>query len=258
MVPNDHPRQCVFVATINPGGTGYLGDETGNRRYWIVKCGVGWQPGRQVDTTAFAAVRDQLWAEAFHRFNIRPDSGENWWLEGELKSDAKAVAAQRLGLDAWHHDITTYLYGVVTQHKAGKIDGVNLPGKAEGVAFVTCDDIFTHVLHILKAQKNKAQANRIGKVLRTLGWLSVTAWVKRRGTVHVFYAPDDFVVPVDFVVPSVMTDTQADELLLGKEPAPAAAGAPADSNVTDLADWKAQMRQANMTDEEIEKLAAAF
>jgi hypothetical protein len=52
---------------------------------------------------------------------------------------------------------------------------------------------------------------------------------------------DDFDAVTD---PEDMADLVA-------EPTPA-------GNVTDLAAWKAQMRQANMTDKEIEELAAAF
>jgi hypothetical protein len=51
------PRQCVFVGTVNPSGSGYLVDETGNRRFWPVTC-------RTLDLPNLAAARDQRWAEA--------------------------------------------------------------------------------------------------------------------------------------------------------------------------------------------------
>jgi putative DNA primase/helicase len=42
---SDHPRQCVFAATVNPEG-GYLKDATGQRRAWTVLCGATWKVGR--------------------------------------------------------------------------------------------------------------------------------------------------------------------------------------------------------------------
>jgi predicted P-loop ATPase len=61
------PRQLVFAGTVNHGT--YLRDTTGNRRYWPVKI-------ERADIESLARDRDQLWAEAVHRFN----AGEQWWV----------------------------------------------------------------------------------------------------------------------------------------------------------------------------------
>ena len=92
----DHPRQCGFAGSINPGGSGYLRDETGNRRFWCVKCAVGWQDDRRVDIADLAAKRDQLWAEAVHRAT----SHEPWWLDTAAEAQAEAEAAERFETDA--------------------------------------------------------------------------------------------------------------------------------------------------------------
>ena len=83
------PRQCVFAGTVNPDT--YLRDETGNRRFWPVRCGT-------IDIAALARDRDQLWAEAVARFR----AGAIWWLDTpELLAEAAAEQDKRYQADAW-------------------------------------------------------------------------------------------------------------------------------------------------------------
>jgi predicted P-loop ATPase len=72
------PRQCVFVATVNHDAV--LKDETGNRRFWPVRSG-------KIQLAQLAQDRDQLWAEAVHRYR----AGETWWLDTDAQ---KKLAAQ--------------------------------------------------------------------------------------------------------------------------------------------------------------------
>ena len=62
------PRRCVFLGTTNE--TKFLNDSTGNRRYWVI------QIGDRIDVGWLKENRDQMWAEAYHRFM----AGEQWWL----------------------------------------------------------------------------------------------------------------------------------------------------------------------------------
>jgi predicted P-loop ATPase len=57
--PSEFPRQCVFWGTTNDNK--YLKDPTGNRRWWPIIINVP-----VIDTVELEAVREQLWAEAFH------------------------------------------------------------------------------------------------------------------------------------------------------------------------------------------------
>ena len=61
------PRSCVITGSTN--NSSMLNDPTGSRRYWVVKC-------TKIDLRWLRAVRDQLLAEAVHRYR----AGEQWWL----------------------------------------------------------------------------------------------------------------------------------------------------------------------------------
>lgn len=94
-INEEFPRACVFFATINPEGEGYLRDPTGNRRYWPVPCGT-------IDGDAIERDRDQLWAEAAHRVL----AGERYWPETpEEKALCGEVQEQRRELNVWQDTI---------------------------------------------------------------------------------------------------------------------------------------------------------
>ena len=91
------PRQCVFAGTVNPDT--YLRDETGNRRFWPVRCG-------DIVMDALIRDRDQLWAEAVERFR----AGAIWWIDDpDLLAVAREEQAARYQGDAWDARIDRWL-----------------------------------------------------------------------------------------------------------------------------------------------------
>jgi predicted P-loop ATPase len=95
-----HPRQCVFIGTINPLVGGYLTDPTGARRLWPVAC------LDMIDCVGLERDRDQLWAEAVVRYK----AGEKWHLETpELEALATAEQAARYKADPWTEQIEQWL-----------------------------------------------------------------------------------------------------------------------------------------------------
>lgn len=64
-VTQDYPRRCVFAATTNDFE--FL-DDGAERRWWPVAV-------QSLDELWLRENRDQLWAEALHRFR----AGEDWW-----------------------------------------------------------------------------------------------------------------------------------------------------------------------------------
>ncbi|MFT4121063.1 VapE domain-containing protein [Bradyrhizobium sp.] len=91
-IASDHARQCVFVATTNDEE--YLKDQTGNRRFWPVKCST-------INVTLLRSDRDQLWAEAFVRFN----RGEAWWLDRIEEQIARDEQEERREIDPWENRV---------------------------------------------------------------------------------------------------------------------------------------------------------
>jgi predicted P-loop ATPase len=150
----DFPRQWVGVATINPGGTGYLKDETGNVRFWPVECAVGWPEGQKIDAETLMAVRDQLWAEATCRY----DRGEKWWLaDAEIEKEQREAAAERLEDDPREKRLREIV---------------------EGRLWIQMDDILLGLGYGQAERDMRGLQTQIGALMVRLGWMR---WRGRSG-----------------------------------------------------------------------------
>jgi len=146
-VTESHPRQCVFMGTTNQ--MNYLRDETGARRFWPV----GWITKR-IDIAGLKAVRDQLWAEALHRF----DGNEPWWFTPAEEELARPQQAERQEIDEWHGPISTWLMGRAPS------------GMGRPKATATAGEIWEGAIYGKRAALGRPERNRIAAVLRSLGW----------------------------------------------------------------------------------------
>ena len=134
-----HPRRCIFFGTINPDATGYLTDATGNRRYWPVSVS-------KIDLAGIRRHRDQLWAEAAHRYR----EGERWWLEPDEEIEAQTVQSEREEEDAWVEPLGTKI-------------------QTESLAELTTDRALT-LLGIPHERKDKKSQMRAAAALKALGF----------------------------------------------------------------------------------------
>lgn len=89
------PRYFVLGASTNEVTDGYLTDDTGNRRYWPVKCGT------KIDNESVTADKEQLWAEAVYRYK----QGERIWLTNEEADSAIKQQDSRRVEDPWQEEI---------------------------------------------------------------------------------------------------------------------------------------------------------
>jgi predicted P-loop ATPase len=156
------PRQCVFAGSVNPET--YLRDETGNRRFWPVRCG-------SIDLDALVRDRDQLWAEAVARYR----KGAIWWLdEPELVASAKAEQNERYQSDAWDARIDRWLaierrrvnhgYGSFDDWRDEEVE------RPAPLIDVSVGEILEGALGIEPARWTKADQMRIGAYLKTRCW----------------------------------------------------------------------------------------
>jgi putative DNA primase/helicase len=142
------PRQCVFVGTVN--NDNYLKDDTGNRRYWPVKC-------EFICLDEIKRDRDQLWAEAVHLYN----QGFKWYVEEHDRHLFEEEQSQRYVEDAYTSLIRDW---VVKDETKLLVDGPAFKG------FET-SDILRDAIKLDVGRWTRAEQQRIGHCLRELGFV---------------------------------------------------------------------------------------
>ena len=131
------PRYFVLAGSTNETDEGYLTDDTGNRRYWPVRC-------RGIDAAAVERDAPQLWAEAVERYR----RGERTWLGAEEASASAAEQKTRFLEDAWQEQIA----GIVRHEFVVRVDDV------------------LKKLELKPRDINNLVKKRVKNSLRQLGW----------------------------------------------------------------------------------------
>ena len=141
------PRKCVFIATVN--GDDWAMEE--DRRWWPVAC-----KGR-FDLDGLRENRDQLMAEAFHRYN----EGQRWYLDpnedDRLIETAKKEQASRVPESA--NEASYMRMAIVAASESSTYPN-------------TCgiDEILTKLNVPVGDQRDRLSA-KVGKCLRKHGWV---------------------------------------------------------------------------------------
>jgi len=155
-------RQCVFAGTVNPDT--YLRDETGNRRFWPIRCG-------DIDVDGLARDRNQLWAEAVHRFK----AGAIWWLEDmALLKAARDEQDKRYQSDAWDGLIDRWLTHEIsiTGDSYSSFDPPrreSIP-RREPLRDVSVGEILEEAIGIEPARWTRVDQMRVSGYLKKTGW----------------------------------------------------------------------------------------
>jgi putative DNA primase/helicase len=176
------PRQCVFAGSVNPDT--YLRDETGNRRFWPVRCGT-------IDLDVLRRDRDQLWAEAVARYR----AGAIWWIDDPVLTAAANVEQDaRYQSDAWDARIDRWLVFErrrVNHGYAGYDDWRDEElDRASPLSDASVGEILEGALGIEPARWTKADQMRVGAYLKRNQW---QRYQRRSGTLREwrYRHPDD-------------------------------------------------------------------
>jgi predicted P-loop ATPase len=145
----DYWRQCVFAGSTNEEE--WLLDTSGNRRFWPVKI------VRAIEADRLAAIRDQLWAEAYYRVK----AGEAWHVDTvELRALCEEEQTERVHEEPWTHTIATWL-----EHP------IDIAGNVyDARNGVTTTDIATKALGIEPGRVSRVDVMRIASVLKGLSY----------------------------------------------------------------------------------------
>lgn len=152
------PRTCVFAGTVN--NAEWLKDQTGNRRFWPLRCGV-------LDIEALDNDRDQLWAEAvsiYKDWKLRgsPQSECLWWPTPEEIKIITPEQEEREEPHPWTWHIYDWLRGKSAAHKL------------ETAGYITTADILTEALKIEPARQTSVDQINVGYVMiRKLNWIKI-------------------------------------------------------------------------------------
>jgi hypothetical protein len=157
--PRTLARRCVFVGTTNEDQ--YLGDPTGNRRFWPVRCG-------SVRLEALRRDRDQLWAEA----RCLLESGSDWWPSADWAGVLQAEQGERLVVDDRAGLIAEWI-------------------EAGGYRTVTSYQVASGCLGVESPREyDKRLQSLVGASMRHLGWERRRIRERGGGLVWVYHRPD--------------------------------------------------------------------
>jgi hypothetical protein len=135
----DFPRQNVFAASTNKDDWGM--DDTGLRRFWPIRCG-------EIRIDALAAVRDQLWAEAYARHTEKEATYFSDFMEGR----AAEQQDERQSIDVWQERVI----------EAARSITLNSSG-------ASVHEILTWMKVPIERQ-DQSHAARVGRCLRIAKW----------------------------------------------------------------------------------------
>lgn len=171
----EHPRRCVFVVSLNPEhDIGYLKDQTGNCRFFPVKC-------TKIDIDYIKATRDQLFAEAVAEYRVSP----RWWDWPEAEALAEQEARRV------REPLADYIGDIPADYE--------LKDK-RGRRFITTKIVFEHLRSSAHLDPTEFNEKRIANALSDCGYTCGEQIMVDLKRYRPWYVPDGAPVETDIAV----------------------------------------------------------
>ena len=142
------PRPSIIVGSTNFDE--FLGDPTGNRRFWVVPVSVDRVPVEELE-----ADRERIWGAAVHAFL----GGERWTLPAELIAESAESNRDHELSDPWENPVLDY---------------------CETLDKVSVDDVLRNALGLELDKQDRSAQMRVTNLLKANGWTTSREVVQGR------------------------------------------------------------------------------
>ncbi len=147
------PRRGIIVGSTNRS-EGFLVDDTGNRRFWVIP--VTRHEAFPIDTGTLAAERDAIWSAAVHAHR----AGEPNYLPLDLSLQVNRENESYQVSNPWREPIEAWLRAPVNATRV-----------------ITSELLLTEAVQKPIGQQTRADQMQVGSIMREVGW------TKRRVTI---------------------------------------------------------------------------
>lgn len=148
------PRRGIIVGSTNKS-TGFLVDETGNRRFWVIPTTKTQQD--QIDTAALLLERDEIWSAAVHAYRNKESSHLPRAMEQQLTEENETYLVS----SPWESVIREWL-------------------AKEGLVEVSTERVLRDAIQKPTERQTRIDQMQVGDVLRTFGFVRVRSMVNGR------------------------------------------------------------------------------
>jgi predicted P-loop ATPase len=149
------PRRGIIVGTTNKTA-GFLVDETGNRRFWVIPTTKTQQD--QINTAALLLERDAIWSAAVKMYR----DGESSRLPAAMEDRISEENDTYLIDSPWRSPIIEYLE------------------RRSGIELLTSEEILEYAIKKPLERQSRADQMQVASILKDLGWVKKREATGRR------------------------------------------------------------------------------